>query len=89
MTAIQLEFDIYKEEDDRRIFILQKQIDEVLESFGKVRRKLFAEVGELKKICSQLQLENIDLRSQVMEMRGDKFNWVYGVNEKLFDTVQI
>jgi hypothetical protein len=49
-------------EEEHYLATMQRQIDELVESMGKVRRKMFAELGEVKKICSDLKEENAHLR---------------------------
>lgn len=49
-------------EEDHHLAMMQRQIDELVESMGKVRRKMFAELGEVKRICADLQAENANLK---------------------------
>ncbi len=86
MTAIQLEFNLENEtETDFRLSFMQRQIDEMNNSMGKVRRKIFSEVGELKKMCITLQAENSALKSSLMEITNQKEKWVYNRSNLLFD----
>lgn len=57
--------------------LLNKKLDETIESLGKVRRKLFAEVGLLKTQIALLQKDNESLQSQIAELRGDKIEFEY------------
>ncbi len=82
MSAIQLEFNINNEsEEDYRFSYMQKQINEMNESMGKVRRRIFSEVGELKKLILSLREENETLKKRVHE----KTDWQYMINDSLFD----
>ncbi len=68
--------------------MMQQQIDKLCGSMEKVRKKLFAEQGELKKLCILLQQENEDLKSKVKEIGHGKTQWVYGPDRQdgmLFD----
>ncbi|MFI5420119.1 MAG: hypothetical protein ACHQ1H_04050 [Nitrososphaerales archaeon] len=60
---IQLEFNFdNKTPDELRLSLMQAQIDQMGDSMGKVRRKMFAELGEMKKVCAVLQQENDELK---------------------------
>ena len=79
MNAIQLEFTIDEEsETENKIKYMQKRIDVIEESFGKVRRKLFAEMMEIKK-------ENFNLKQKIEGLIYEKNKWVYGQEDCLFD----
>lgn len=65
--------------------LLNKKLDETIESLGKVRRKLFAEVGLLKTQIALLQKDNEKLQSQISELRGDKIEFDYSKDGFLFD----
>lgn len=83
---IQLEFNFDgKTPEENALFHMQKQIDKLCGSMEKVRKKLFAEQGELKKQCVTLQQENEELKSIVKELRYGKTQWTYGQNGSLFD----
>ncbi len=84
MNAIQLEFQIDAEEDVR-FSNMKKQIDALNDSMGKVRRKLFAELTEIKKLYTALKIENESMRSILSEMNHEKTQWAYGQNGCLFD----
>lgn len=63
MLAIQLEFNLDNKTAEQLALVdMQKQIEEMMDSLGKVRRKIFSEVGEIKKLCATLQRENEELR---------------------------
>lgn len=88
MNAIQLEFNLEnRSEEEMHLYMMQKQIDEMCQSMNKVRKKLFAEVGEMKKLCDRLQKENMDLKDALKELKNEpqKTNWIYGQNGRFFD----
>ena len=79
--SIQLEFNINNEsEEERKNFFLQQQINEMRVSIGKIQRKLFREISELKK-------ENEFLKKEIWEMKNEKADpeWIYGQKDCLFD----
>lgn len=82
---IQLEFNIEDKTDDQVKFdLMQKQIDAMNDSMGKVRRKIFSEVGDLKKLVFGLQQENETLKNQLNMMQNIKTEWVYSQDNELF-----
>lgn len=83
MELIQLEFDLDNTEN-QEIFVIQKQIDQLNESLGKARRKLFAEMGELKKLYHQVLEENQELKNLVEDLKKQKPTWEYFQNDDLF-----
>ena len=84
MNAIQLEFNLDdSDEYDIRLSCMQKQLDAMNESMGKVRRKIFAEVGELKKLIHCLQQENELLKNR-LNMASPRIDWDYSWNNELF-----
>lgn len=83
---IQLEFNFDgKTAEEMTLYHMQKQVDKLCGSMEKVRKKLFAELGEVKKQYVTLQQENEDLKSIVKELRYGKTQWTYGQNGSLFD----
>ena len=77
--AIQLEFNIADESEiEIKLGYMQKKLDEMADSMGKVRRKLFSEMTEIKK-------ENIRLKQIVEGMQSEKITWQYGQGNCLFD----
>lgn len=72
MSCSQLEFNI----DDKTsletcLRDMQRQIDAMHESMGKVRRNLFAQVGDLTKSC-------MEIREDVQKLKGvSKTQWIY------------
>ena len=82
---MQLELNIEsKSEEELKSEIMQKQIDALSESLTKVRKKLFAEVGALKKLCGELQQANEILKTSIERVDPEKIQWVYGEGESLF-----
>ena len=82
---VQLELNLEeKTEADAKLDLMQKQLDAMNESMGKVRRKVFAEVGELKKLVFGLQQENETLKHQINMMQNKKTEWVYSQDQELF-----
>lgn len=89
MTAIQLEFNIENESDeDHKLYAMQKQIDCVNESMGKVRRKLFSELGEMKKLICELRTENQNLQETLKELKNEKLHWSYAQGDTLFNVAK-
>ena len=83
---VQLEFNFdNKTPEELRLSLMQTQIDQMGDSMGKVRRKMFAELGEMKKACAVLQQENDELKAMLRELKFGKDQWVYGQNDKLFE----
>ncbi len=84
--AIQLEFNIEnKSSEEMQLSLMQKQIDQMGESMGKVRRKLFSEMSEMKKLYVELQKENENLKQMLKELKNEKTEWTYGEGGCLFD----
>lgn len=89
MAPIQLEFNIIDEnEDDVKISFLQKQIDKLNESMGKIRKKLFSQVTQLERLCFELKLENQELRKVIQCKQHEIIKWEYGQGEHLFSMKQ-
>ncbi len=87
---VQLEFNLEdKTSEEMKLHLMQKQIDEMHDSMGKVRRRLFAEVGELKKLYVNLKVQNEYLQTLVRELRNERTEWVYGQNGCLFDVREV
>lgn len=85
MSAVQLEFNLDDaDEYDIRLSCMQKQLDAMNESMGKVRRKIFAEVGELKKLVMVLQDDNEMLKNRLNVLQNHNTEWVYTQNQLLF-----
>ncbi len=88
MGPIQLELNVLGEKDSA-FFVMQKQLESMNESLGKVRRKLFSEMSELKKICHKLECENVDLKNQLKELKNEKTDWSYKEGDCLFSMREI
>lgn len=87
--CVQLELNLEdKNSQEMKLFILQKQIDTMNESMGKVRRKLFMELGAMKKLCLTLVTENEVMKQQLREVRNEKIEWLYASNDTLFSEKQ-
>ncbi len=90
MDAIQLEFNLEnKSPEDMQLYSMQKQVDQMCESMGKVRKKLFAELGEMKKMYSSLKQENEDLKTILKELKHERTDWIYGQNGCLVDISEL
>jgi hypothetical protein len=88
MNAQQLEFDLFTDQTiECRLDMVSRQVNELSDSCGKVRRKLFGEVGSLKKICKMLIQENMVMRKAIAEMGGAVGEWSYCSDEELFTYV--
>lgn len=75
--SVQLEFNFHeKSEEDQALDLLQNQIDSLNESVGKVRRKLFAELGDLKKEVLALKEENERLSSHLRALGQGNLDWM-------------
>lgn len=84
--ATQLEFNIEdKSLEEMKFYYMQKQIDAMVDSMGKVRRKLFSEMTEFKKIFYELKKENEELKSQLNILNNKKTEWSYSQNGNLFE----
>lgn len=57
---------------DMHFIIMKLEFEQLCDSMGKVRRRLFSELGEVKKMCTGLQLENQQLKTIIQEIRDDK-----------------
>jgi hypothetical protein len=84
MNSIQLEFNLEDlSEKDLALLQMQKQIDAACESMNKVRKKMFSELGEMKRSIAILQQENIELRQKLKE----RTEWNYQKDDCLFDAL--
>lgn len=83
---IQLEFNFEnRTPEEMTLYTMQKQVDKICLSMEKVRKKLFAEMGEVKKVCALMKQENDDLKSKLQEFTNVKTEWTYGQDGCLFD----
>jgi len=86
MDCVQLEFN-FDNVDPRDLHLaqMQRQLDAACESMGKVRRKMFSELGEFKHVVESLVRENAQLKHQIMKLSGQKTEWRYWTNEFLLE----
>lgn len=56
---------------------IQRDLEKLNDSMGKVRRKLFSELGEVKRLYAEMKKENDDLRSSLRELKNEKIEWEY------------
>lgn len=88
MGAIQLELKLDDKTDlETKVRHMELQVAAMEESMGKVRRKLFAQMGEIQKLCVALYAENQHLKSIVTGKDSDKVEWIYGQNGCLFSVL--
>jgi len=84
--AIQLELNLQEKSlEEMTLLSMQKQLDAMSESMGKVRRKLFGEMGEMKKLYATLFQENEVLKSKLNELTHEKTEWIYQNGDCLFE----
>ncbi len=85
MSDIQLALNIENlSPADLKLVEMQKQLDEKCESMDKVRRKVFAETGELKNQVAVLRMENQELAEKLRALAPTE-QWLYKTNGFLFD----
>jgi Tfp pilus assembly protein PilO len=83
---IQLELNFQEKSfEEMTLLSMQKQLDAMSESMGKVRRKLFGEMGEMKKLYAALFQENEMLKTKINVLTHEKTEWIYGNGESLFE----
>lgn len=83
MNAIQLELNIdNRSREDMRLYYMQMQLDAACESMDRTRKKLFAELGQLKKQYADLVRANAELKAS---LRTEKQEWRYLDNDCLFE----
>lgn len=85
MNAIQLEFPLMNDETDPKLAAMRQEMDAMRESMGKVRRRMFSELGEIKKTCSTLYIENEKNKEEIRRLKNEKTDWIYGQGDCLFD----
>ena len=73
---------------EMQVAIMQKQIDLLSESTAKTRKRLFAEIGDLKKTCQKLEQENQSLRIEIEISKSEKCEWRYLEGGSLFEYKQ-
>lgn len=74
-----------KDPVDLRLHQMQEQIDLMNQSMGKVRKRLFFELCEIKKRCDTLIHENQELKQQLQTLKDQKTEWIYGTSDYLFE----
>ena len=85
MACIQLEFELEsKSWQDVQFSFMQQQLDMMNESMGKVRRRIFSELGEMKKLYDELQKENAELKLIIYSLKNEKKEWLYNKEGFLF-----
>lgn len=85
MECIQLELNFDNEsEENVHLFNMQRQIDTLCGSMGKVRRRIFSELGEMKKMYADLLKENEVLRARINDLKHANKDWVYDKEGFLF-----
>lgn len=83
---IQLELNFQEKSfEEMTLISMQKQLDAMHESMGKVRRKLFGELGEVKKQFSALLSENEVLKYKLNSLCHEKTEWFYKTGDALFE----
>lgn len=85
MTATQLELNLESDSENLKFCLVQNQIDAINESMGKVRRKLFSELTEIKKLFFELKKENEFLKAEVRGLKNETTEWRYNEGNSLFD----
>ena len=61
-----------KIQEETPFSLMQKQFEELADSMGKVRRKLFGELAEMKKVFVTIQKENEDLKAMLKEIKNEQ-----------------
>jgi hypothetical protein len=85
-NTMQLEFNLENLSPEQlTLSVMQNQLHVMNESMGKVRRKLFAELGEVKKLYAEMKNENESLKSKINTLHHEKTEWLYQTNESLFE----
>lgn len=85
MEPVQLELNLDNLNPDQlAIFHLKKQMEALTDSMGKVRRKLFAEIGRISKHCAELERHNAEISGQLMRLANEKPRYEYHQGEFLF-----
>ena len=82
MAAIQLDFNFI--DDNHDIRMLQKQLDAISDSVTRTRKRLFAEIGELRKAYAKIALENAELKNKLNAICGEAIIWDYICDDQLF-----
>ena len=85
MNPIQLEFDLNNDAGkDPELISLRQEMEAMKESVGKVRRKMFAELGEMKKTYFAVYMELEKAKDDLRKLKNEKTDWIYMEGEHLF-----
>ena len=88
-NTIQLELNLENLSPEQlTLSIMQNQLHLMNESMGKVRRKLFSELGDVKKMYQEMKIENQMLKSKIDTLHHQKTEWLYQTNDSLFEINQ-
>lgn len=88
MSALQLEFNLDNTSpEEMQMTSMQKQIEEISISMDKVRKRLFAELSEVKKLYADLKKEHDDMKALFKEVKTDDPEWVYKQGNSLFMSI--
>ncbi len=83
---VQLELNFQdKSFEEMTLISMQKQMDAMQESMHKVRKKLFGELGEVKKLYAALFQENETLKVKINNLSNEKTEWFYKTENSLFE----
>lgn len=63
---------------------MEKQISEMYDSLGKMRRKLFSEMNDMKKSVFEIQQENVKLQEIIRNLKNEREEWLYHQKDNLF-----
>ncbi|HMG15006.1 MAG TPA: hypothetical protein VK590_06145 [Saprospiraceae bacterium] len=85
MNAIQLEFKFDDNSVDDPLLHLHKRLDDMNASNTKVRKRLFMELGILKKLCYTLKHEVECLQDIIKDIKNEKTKWAYAQGDYLFN----
>jgi len=84
--AIQLELNLFDLSDsDHKLDQMQRQIEDMHDSFSKVRRKMFYQIAEMNKVILSIQKENSELKERLRKLHEtkthEKENYLFNVSE--------
>ena len=83
---IQLELNFQdKSFEEMTLISMQNQMDAMQESMHKVRKKLFGELGEVKKLYASLFAENETLKIKINSLSNENTEWFYKTEDALFE----
>ncbi len=83
---IQLELNFQEKSiQEMTLISMQTQLDAMQESMHKVRKKLFGELGEVKKLYAALFQENETLKIKINSLSNEKTEWFYKTEDALFE----